>query len=512
MCRPATRTGSWSEPKPRADDATVKARFMFRAMLQGMAVLALSGLCLSMFAAQPAYARKKQTHRAHHHSASKPAPAPAPMRFDNSEYEPLLWAEIPGWSNDDQQAGFQTFLNSCKSIKPANAQAEGKVLGQTLHGACKAAQHVKAAAHGKGAPLDVSASARGFFENHFRPVRIAKLGEREGFVTGYYEPVIEGSKTKTDEFSVPIYRKPSNLVVPGHAASSSSFPNKGKVFRKIGRRKFVPYYDRAEIEDGALDGRNLEICWVKSQTDVLFIQIQGSARIKLRDGGMVRINYHAHNGHPYFPVGRELIDRGIVPKEEMSMQRIREWMDANPEPAKDVRRKNRSYVFFREVKLGENDEPHGAQGVALTPGRSIAVDKSLHVYGTPFYIHARLPLEGENAATPFQRLVVAQDTGSAIIGPARADIYFGAGDEAGRVSGRLRHNAQFVMLVPMALDPVTAGKKMPLPKPRPAIKIATEKKNEGAKPAETQHKPSKSSPKAKSHKRDHSAHADKKRH
>lgn len=117
---------------------------------------------------------------------------------------------------------------------------------------------------------------------------------------------------------------------------------------------------------------------------------------------MVRINYHAHNGFPYFPVGRELIDRGIVPKEEMSMQRIREWMDADPEPAKDVRRKNRSYVFFREVKLGENDEPHGAQGVALTPGRSIAVDKSLHVYGTPFYIHARLPLEGENAATPFQ--------------------------------------------------------------------------------------------------------------
>ena len=138
------------------------------------------------------------------------------------------------------------------------------------------------------------------------------------------------------------------------------------------------------------------------------------------------------------------------------MQKIREWMEQNPEGAKELRRQNRSYVFFREVQLSDKDEAVGAQGVPLTPGRSIAVDKALHVYGTPFFIEGELPIESERSKTPFRRLMIAQDTGSAIVGPARADLYFGAGAEAGKVSGRLRHNARFVMLVPKSLDPVGA--------------------------------------------------------
>jgi peptidoglycan lytic transglycosylase A len=244
------------------------------------------------------------------------------------------------------------------------------------------------------------------------------------------------------------------------------------VFRKIGRRKLVPYYDRAEIEDGAIAGRGLELCWLKDQTDLLFSQIQGSARVRLEDGSTIRINYDAHNGYPYTPVGRVLIDRGIIPKDQMSMQRIREWLDQNPDGAKELRRQNRSYIFFREVQLSDKDEAVGAQGVPLTPGRSIAVDKSLHVYGTPFFIEGELPIESELSKTPFRRLMVAQDTGSAITGPARADIYFGAGADAGRVSGRLRHNVRFVMLVPKSLDPVARGRKMPLPDARPLGKIA----------------------------------------
>ena len=251
-----------------------------------------------------------------------------------------------------------------------------------------------------------------------------------------------------------------------------SLPNKGPVFRKIGRRKLVPYYDRAEIEDGAIAGRGLEICWLKSQTDLLFTQIQGSARVRLEDGSTVRINYDGYNGYPYTAVGRILIDRGIIPKEQMSMQRIREWMDQNPDGARELRRQNRSYVFFREVNLSDKDEAVGAQGVPLTPGRSIAVDKSLHVYGTPFFIEGELPIELEQSKTPFRRLMVAQDTGSAITGPARADIYYGAGADAGRVSGRFRHNMRFVILVPKSLDPVARGRKMPLPDPRPSEKIA----------------------------------------
>jgi membrane-bound lytic murein transglycosylase A len=249
-------------------------------------------------------------------------------------------------------------------------------------------------------------------------------------------------------------------------------PNKGQVFRKIGRRKLVPYYDRAEIEDGAIAGRGLEICWLKNPTDLLFTQIQGSARVRLEDGSTLRINYDAHNGYPYTPVGRILIERNIVPKDQMSMQRIRDWMDQNPDGARELRRQNRSYVFFREVQLSDKDEAVGAQGVPLTPGRSIAVDKSLHIYGTPFFIEGELPIESEQSKTPFRRLMVAQDTGSAIVGPARADIYFGAGADAGKVSGRLRHNMRFVILVPKSLDPVARGHAMPLPGARPSEKIA----------------------------------------
>ncbi len=219
----------------------------------------------------------------------------------------------------------------------------------------------------------------------------------------------------------------------------------------------MPYYDRAEIEDGAIAGRGLEICWLKNQTDLLFSQIQGSARVRLEDGSTVRINYDAHNGYPYTAVGRVLIDRGIIPKEQMSMQKIREWMEQNPDGARELRRQNRAYVFFREVQLSDKDEAVGAQGVPLTPGRSIAVDKALHVYGTPFFIEGELPIESEQSKTPFRRLMVAQDTGSAITGPARADIYYGAGVDAGRVSGRFRHNMRFVILVPKSLDPVARG-------------------------------------------------------
>ena len=240
---------------------------------------------------------------------------------------------------------------------------------------------------------------------------------------------------------MPVYRRPSNLFVRGFSQSSAGLPNKGEVFRKIGRRKLVPYYDRAEIEDGAIDGRGLEIGWLKDQTDLLFSQIQGSARVRLEDGSTVRINYDAHNGYPYTAVGRILIERNIIPREQMSMQRIREWMEQNPDGANELRRQNRSYVFFREVQLSDKDEAVGAQGVPLTPGRSIAVDKALHVYGTPFFIEGDLPIESDAAKTPFRRLMVAQDTGSAIVGPARADLYFGAGAEAGRVAGRLSHDA-----------------------------------------------------------------------
>jgi membrane-bound lytic murein transglycosylase A len=187
---------------------------------------------------------------------------------------------------------------------------------------------------------------------------------------------------------------------------------------------------------------------------------------------MMHINYDAHNGYPYVPVGRVLIERGLVSREEMSMQRIREWMHDNPVGANDVRRQNRSMVFFRIVGLDSGAEALGAQGIPLSAGRSIAVDKNLHVYGTPFFIEADLPLSGARNTTAFRRTMIAQDTGSAIVGPARADLFFGAGDEAGQMAGRIKQAGRFTMLLPRELDPTAAGARMPLPPTKLATRLA----------------------------------------
>src|SRR5476649_312330 len=203
----------------------------------------------------------------------------------------------------------------------------------------------------------------------------------------------------------------------------------------------------------------------------------------------MRLNYDSHNGWPYTPIGRILIERNIVPKDEMSMDRIRDWMQANPEEGKELRRRNKSFVFFRETGLADHEEPTGAQGISLTPGRSIATDKNIHVYGTPFFIEAELPIEGEKSVKKFQRLMVSQDTGGAIIGPARADLYWGAGDEPAHIAGRIRHPGQFTMLIPREIDPVLAAARTPLPRPRPMFaKIEEKRENTSEKPAQEEKK------------------------
>jgi membrane-bound lytic murein transglycosylase A len=390
------------------------------------------------------------------------ARAAPPWRFSlpDTQYVPVEWVDLDGWANDDHATAFATFLASCRALNAKRSDRNSTVLADALKDVCDRAA--------TAIPLDDD-GARKFFEDNFRPLRISKLGDPDGFLTGYYEPIIDGSRVPTGEFTAPLYRRPPNLVASGRRKLGDSFPSKGvKVGRRVGRRKIAPYYDRGQIEDGALDGWHLEICWLRDQVDVLFAQIQGSARIRLEDGTILRINYDSHNGWPYTPVGRVLIDRKVMTKDDVSMQRIREWMQANPDQAKDVRRQNKSYVFFRITDLATEDEAVGAEGVPLVPGRSIAVDRSLHVYGTPFFIAADLPIANEKAATKFRRLVVAQDTGSAIVGPARADIYFGAGDEAARIAGRIKNSGQFVMLVPRQIDPVGAATDVPLPPERPS--------------------------------------------
>jgi membrane-bound lytic murein transglycosylase A len=384
-----------------------------------------------------------------------------PIRFPDTQYEPVDWTDLEGWDTDDQAAAFATFLASCRALDVRQRRGrESTAIPAALKDICVRARDA--------VPLDED-GARKFFEDNFRPVRINKLGDSDGFLTGYYEPIIAGSRVPTGAFTAPLYRRPPNLVAAGRRRLGDAFPSKGVfVGRRVGRRKILPYYTRGEIEDGALDGWHLEICYLHDQVDVLFAQIQGSARIKLEDGTILRVNYDSHNGWPYTPVGRALVDGKILTKDQVSMQSIRDWMEANPDPAKDIRRQNKSYVFFRITDLATEDEAVGGEGVQLVPGRSIAIDRALHAYGTPFFIEANLPIANEKAATKFDRLVIAQDTGSAIVGPARADIYFGAGDEAARIAGRIKNAGDFVLLLPRELDPVEAGRDTPLPPERPS--------------------------------------------
>src|SRR6186713_2912607 len=343
-------------------------------------------------------------------TASAIAPAAATsVHLRNSRTEPVSFAQLEGWKDDDQKAAFDTFLKSCSAIlNGTRAMRAARPFYGALFKVCE-----RAVSSGE---IDRD-RARLFFEDNFKPMRVIPAGQTQGFFTGYYETEVEGSRFPSDEYSIPMYAAPAETVRK----------RQSKVFADL---------DRTRIEDGALAGKSLEICYVKSPIDAFFAQIQGSTRVKLDSGKLLRLNYIASNGMPYTPVGKFLIDRGIVSKEDMSMDKIRAFMEANPDEGRELRRKNRSYVFFREMPLDKDAHSTGGQGIELTPYRSLAVDRSLHVYGTPIWIEAELPLEGDKPVTPFRKLAIAQDTGSAIIGPARADIFFGSGEDIGKVAGR----------------------------------------------------------------------------
>ena len=405
-------------------------------------------------------------------ASGTPALARNPLKLPETQYEPIAWAMIDGWADDDHNAAFASFLNSCKAILQGPPSRDGQPMVGALFKVCQKAVEAEPQKPGE---------ARAFFEQNFRPVRISPLGTPDGFVTGYYEPIVEGLSKRVRRVTTirSIASRRTCCRAGAWRWRALRSPAKARKKKHGPKRRLVSYYERAAIDDGVLAGRDLEICWLKDPIESFFAHIQGSVRVVLDDGRLMRLNYAAANGQPYYAVGRWLIDRNIVSKDEMSMDRIREWMERNPKEGEELRRRNKSYVFFRETNLPVNEEPIGAQGISLTPGRSIAVDRKLHTYGTPFFISAYLPIEGLKPDTWFKRLMIAQDTGGAIVGPARADLYFGAGDEAASVAGRLRHYGKFVMLVPKALLPA-ADDEIPLPRPRPANLMSDE-----TAPAET---------------------------
>ena len=297
-----------------------------------------------------------------------------------------------------------------------------------------------------------AAAARRFFETRFRPFRIAP-DSGHGFLTGYYEPLVAGSLVETGAFRWPILARPRDLLSFAASETPADFPEGLAGAKQESDGSLVPYDDREAIERARRD----PIVWVRDAVEAFLIQVQGSAQVELPDGRRVRLAYDGRNGLPYSSIGRILIETGEIAESAMSLERLKAWLRAaglgEGEPGLDLMRRNRSFVFFRLVEDFDPElGPVAGGGAALTPLRSIAIDRSLFSYGLPFFIEADLPWADE-APRPFRRLMIAQDTGSAIVGPARADIFFGGGDEAGALAGAIRQPGAFTVLLPVGDEP-----------------------------------------------------------
>jgi len=341
--------------------------------------------------------------------------------------QPAAWQDLPGWGDDDVRAAWPPFLQSCRGLA-------GKSHGPQWKRVCDLAAGVD----GKQA-----GAIRRFFEGNFKPYAlVAPDGNASGLITGYYEPLLRGSRTRSRLFQSPVYGVPDDLLM---VDLGDVYPEL-KSLRLRGRlqgNKVVPYYTRAEIvgQETKLAGKTL--LWVDDAVELFFLQVQGSGRVRLPDGSMVRVAYADQNGHPYQSIGRLLVERGDLKVEEASMQGIQAWGRANPSRLPELLNANPSYVFFREA-AANGDGPAGALGVPLVAERSIAIDPRFVPLGAPVFLSTTLPL----SARPLNRLVLAQDTGGAIKGTVRADLFWGFGPKAGEQAGRMRQQGRLWVLLP----------------------------------------------------------------
>jgi len=333
---------------------------------------------------------------------------------------PLAFASLDGFDADNCAEAFEVFLASCRAIaEDEPSLRQGAEPPSALKAVCREAL--------AAAPMDAPA-ARDFFETHFEPRRIGLEAEAAGFVTGYYEPVVEGALEPSEDFSAPV------LAPPEGFDASAGFP------------------DRAAIEAGALGDKARPIVFLKDPVEVFFVHVQGSARVRLRNGSELRLTYAGRNGLPYTSIGKLLVEEHGVAPEQADMGGLKAWIrEKGQKPGEAglaLMQRNKSFIFFKANPLLDPElGPIGGEGLPLTPFRSLAVDRAIWPYGLPVWIEAELPWRGDEP-TPFRRLMIAQDTGSAIIGPARGDIFFGAGAAAGQLAGRIRHKATFTVLWP----------------------------------------------------------------
>jgi membrane-bound lytic murein transglycosylase A len=368
---------------------------------------------------------------------------------DRLVLKPDSFRELPGWGGDAVEEALPAFLRSCGRVAalPDNAPL-GDPGGEALAG--KAVDWRPACAEAVRLPPADREAARRFFEARFRPWSTRNHRNPLGLFTGYYEPLLHGSRKRHGRYSVPLYGRPPDLVTVDLGRFRGDLKGK-RIAGKVEEGALVPYPDRKAIDEGALAGRKLEIVWVDDPIDAFFLQVQGSGRVALAEGREIRVGYAAQNGHPYSSVGRALIDAGALRPETVSLQTIRAWLEAHPDKIDQVLETNASYVFLEEVK---GPGPMGAEGVPLTPGRSLAVDLKYLPLGVPVWISTRVPAaEAGKPDRKLRRLLVAQDTGGAIRGPVRGDLFWGFGPQAESLAGRMKHRGKLWLLLPKGVDP-----------------------------------------------------------
>ena len=355
-------------------------------------------------------------------------------------FSPVGWQALPAVLEDSLAEALPALVRSCDKFAalPADRPIGPEGLGGSAGEWAPACARIAALAPGD------ETSLRAVLETEFTAFLVSEDGRTEGLFTGYYEAELTGSRNKPAVPATPLYGLPDDLVRVDLGLFGDTFGKK-KVLGRVDGRRLVPYYDREQIDgEGALAGRGLELLWAHDPVEAFFLHVQGSGRVKLDDGSVVRVGFAGSNGRPFTGIGRLMLDEGIIPPSEASAQGIKAWLRAHPSQAEEILFRNDRYIFFRVI---EGDGPIGSQGVALTPGRSLAIDPAFIPLGAPLFLETTWP----GSERPLRRLVVAQDTGSAIKGPVRGDLFWGYGAPALEQAGRMKQSGRYYLLLPKAV-------------------------------------------------------------
>lgn len=348
---------------------------------------------------------------------------------------PVSFEDLPDWGQDNFQNFKQSFLKSCDRIKNIPPDRVFGVMPQA--GTYGDWQDICI----KMADLGSNDDLQSFFENYFIPYAIREGDDPIGLFTGYYEASLKGALSPKDPYTVPLHLRPEDLVMVDLGQFRDALKGQ-RIAGRVQNGNLRPYEDRSQIVSGDWQHNDHVLVWVDDPVDAFFVQIQGSGLVTLDDGTTMRIGYAGQNGHPYYAIGRELIKRGVLTKETVSMQSIRAWLSENPDQAEEVMNTNASYVFFREI---DGDGPVGAQGASLTAGRSLAIDRTKISYGVPLWVDIEHPVKDDE---PIRKMMVAQDTGGAIVGAVRGDYFWGYGDYAEDMAGVMKSEGRYWALFP----------------------------------------------------------------